>query len=53
MPWRFQLHFNDPDNDELIQHDIVFFQHTQNNGVLGAIGEEEIALKELKGEKTS
>lgn len=53
MPWRFQLHFNDPDNDELIQHDIVFFQHTQNCGVLAAIGQEQIALKELKGEKTS
>lgn len=28
MPWKFELHFNDIDNDSLIQHDIVYFQHT-------------------------
>lgn len=29
MPWTFQLHFNDADNDSLIQHDIVYLEHTQ------------------------
>lgn len=24
MPWQFQLHFKDGDNDSLIQHDIVY-----------------------------
>ena len=28
MPWIFNLHFNDADNDSLIQHDIVYLEHT-------------------------
>ena len=28
MPWIFKLHFNDADNDSLIQHDIVYLKHT-------------------------
>ena len=28
MPWRFKLHVNDVVNDTLIQHDVVFLQHT-------------------------
>lgn len=38
MPWNFQLHFQDVENDSLIQHDIVFFRHTENGGVLSAAG---------------
>ena len=29
MPWKFVLHFNDVDNDSLIQHDIVYLEHTE------------------------
>ena len=29
MPWGFQLHFVNVENDSLIQHDIVYFKHTQ------------------------
>jgi hypothetical protein len=29
MPWLFVLHFNDVDNDSLIQHDIVYLEHTE------------------------
>ena len=28
MPWQFVLHVNEVENDCLIQHDIVYFQHT-------------------------
>lgn len=29
MPWQFQLHMCDVVNDSLIQHDIIYFQHTE------------------------
>ena len=30
MPWRFKLHIRDIDvTDSLIQHDIIYFQHTE------------------------
>jgi hypothetical protein len=29
MPWRFKLHVNDVVNDTLIQHDVVYLQHTE------------------------
>jgi hypothetical protein len=30
MPWRFQLHIRDlEDTGSLIQHDIIYFQHTE------------------------
>lgn len=29
MPWRFKLHVNDVINDTLIQHDVVYLQHTE------------------------
>lgn len=29
MPWRFNLHVNDLVNDCLIQHDVVYLQHTE------------------------
>lgn len=47
MPWQFQIHFKEAENESLIQHDIVYLQHTENNGILSAIGED-IVLKEAK-----
>ena len=44
MPWQFQIHFKDVNNDSLVQHDIVYLQHTENNGILSAVGEK-IVLK--------
>ena len=39
MPWHFQLHINDIDvTQSLIQHDIIYFQHTENNGILSTSG---------------
>lgn len=38
MPWQFQLHFKEVENDSLIQHDIVYLRHTANSGILSAIG---------------
>lgn len=29
MPWQFMLHMNEVENDSLIQHDIIYFQHTE------------------------
>lgn len=29
MPWKFKLHVQDVINESLIQHDIIFFQHTE------------------------
>lgn len=29
MPWQFQLHMCDVINESLIQHDIIYFQHTE------------------------
>jgi hypothetical protein len=29
MPWRFKLHVNNVENDILVQHDVVFLQHTE------------------------
>jgi hypothetical protein len=29
MPWEFVLHMVEVDNDSLIQHDIIYFQHTE------------------------
>lgn len=29
MPWRFKLHVNEVINDSLIQHDVVYLQHTE------------------------
>ena len=52
MPWKFALHMNDVDNDILIQHDIVYLQHTENNGVLTA-SKGKIVLKEMKGESNT
>lgn len=49
MPWQFQIHFKEAENESLIQHDIVYLQHTENNGILSAIGED-IVLKEAKEE---
>ncbi len=48
MPWQFVLHAAEVENDYLLQHDIVYFQHTANNGVLSTSGTD-IVLKELKG----
>ena len=28
MPWKFVLHFKEVENDSLIQHDIVYLEHT-------------------------
>lgn len=47
MPWLFQLHFKEVENDSLIQHDVVYLRHTENNGILSAVGED-IVLKESK-----
>jgi len=38
MPWKFVLHVTEVENDILIQHDIVYFQHTANGGVLSTVG---------------
>ena len=29
MPWRFKLHVNNVENDILVQHDVVYLQHTE------------------------
>jgi hypothetical protein len=29
MPWEFVLHMVEVENDSLIQHDIIYFQHTE------------------------
>lgn len=34
MPWQFQLHMCDVVNDSLIQHDIIYFQHTEKYIIL-------------------
>jgi hypothetical protein len=52
MPWRFALHVREVVNDTLIQHDVVFLQHTLNQGVLSSYGKN-IILKELKDNNTS
>jgi hypothetical protein len=49
MPWQFVLHMNEVENDSLIQHDIIYFQHTENQGVLSTQGKD-IILKEMKVE---
>ena len=51
MPWRFKLHVNDVVNDTLIQHDVVYLQHTENSGVLSCLGQN-LILKELKERTT-
>jgi hypothetical protein len=28
MPWKFILHMNEVENELLVQHDIIYFQHT-------------------------
>jgi hypothetical protein len=48
MPWHFKLHFQDVENDSLIQHDIVYLEHTENGGILSAAKDNEIILKESK-----
>lgn len=55
MPWRFKLHVRDVINDTLIQHDVVYLNHSQryeyykpfSGGVL-ATYKGEIVLKEQK-----
>ena len=49
MPWKFQLHMTEVENDSLIQHDIIYFQHTENNGIPSTQGKD-IILKEMKEE---
>jgi hypothetical protein len=29
MPWKFRLQFKEVENDSLIQHDIVYLEHTE------------------------
>jgi hypothetical protein len=29
MPWEFVLHMVEVENESLIQHDIIYFQHTE------------------------
>lgn len=29
MPWQFVLHMKEVENDSLIQHDIIYFKHTE------------------------
>ena len=51
MPWQFKLHMTEVQNDSLIQHDVIYFQHTENNGILSTQGKD-IILKEMKDEGT-
>lgn len=36
MPWQFVLHMVEVENDSLIQHDIIYFQHTEKYAVCNA-----------------
>ena len=38
MPWRFKLHVNDVVNDTLIQHDVVYLQHTEKYSCCYVVG---------------
>lgn len=36
MPWEFVLHMVEVENDSLIQHDIIYFQHTEKYSPVNA-----------------